>query len=156
MNRISALLIFFTLVMLTTNCNRNRIFSEQKDIANHRWEKNNAIVFTPEISDTSKSYYIIFTLSHVYGFQPAEFPINIELRSPSGQVMTRTFLIPFFDSNKRPLSDCSGDYCDLATRIEDNFKFNGTGKFEFKITFDMKVKSIPNIMQVGLIIETKH
>jgi hypothetical protein len=63
--------------------------------------------------------------------------------------------IPFFDSKKNRLSDCSGDYCDLETLIEEGFKFKETGKYQFKILYDMEAKVIPNIMQVGLIIDKK-
>ena len=154
MNKINSL-ILLTLVIATASCNKNRIFSEQKDITNNRWEKNNAIVFTPEISDTSKSYNIIFGLRHVFGFQPAGFAIKVEMSVPSGQVMTKTLPIPFFDSKKNRLSDCSGDYCDLETLIEEGFKFKETGKYQFKILYDMEAKVIPNIMQVGLIIDKK-
>jgi gliding motility-associated lipoprotein GldH len=154
MNKIITL-VSLALIIATASCNKNRIFSEQKDLANHRWEKNNAVVFTPEISDTSKSYNFYFCLRHVFGFQPAGFKINIEMSVPSGQVKTKTFLIPFFDSKKHLLSDCSGDYCDLETLIEEGFKFTETGKYQFKILYDMDAKSIPNIMQVGLNIDKK-
>jgi gliding motility-associated lipoprotein GldH len=154
MNKINTL-VLLAMVITTASCNKNRIFSEQKDIPNNRWGKNNAIVFTPEISDTSKTYNIVFCLRHVFGFQPAGFAIKIEMSVPSGQVKTKTFPIPFFDGKKRRLSDCSGDYCDLETLIEEGFKFTETGKYQFKILYDMEAEVIPNIMQVGLIIDKK-
>jgi gliding motility-associated lipoprotein GldH len=155
MNKITTFLILLALVMATTSCNKNRIFSEQKDLPNRRWEKNNALVFNPEISDTSKSYNFYFSLRHVYGFQPAGFKIKVEMSVPSGQVMIKTFPISFFDNKKHLLSDCSGDYCDLETLIEEGYKFTETGKYQFKILYDMEAKAIPNIMQVGLIIGKK-
>jgi gliding motility-associated lipoprotein GldH len=151
MNKITFLTLS-VLVIATTSCNKNRIFSEQKDIANHRWDKNNAIVFSPEITDTTKLYNFYFCLRHVYGFQIAGFKITIDLRAPSGHVQTNSFPIPFY-KDKQLLSDCSGDYCDLETLLDKGFKFTETGKYEFKILYDMEVKSIPNIMQVGFMID---
>jgi gliding motility-associated lipoprotein GldH len=155
MKKINAFLMLTLLAILLVNCNKNRIFSEQKDIANHRWEKDQSIDFSPEIANDSISYNIYFALRHVYGFYPKEFKIKISLLCPSGNILKKSFTIPLFDKDRHPLSDCSGDYCDLETLIEKGFKFTEIGKYQFKISYDLEINSIPNIMQVGLMIDKK-
>jgi len=154
MKRYATIIIFIALAMLS--CNKKRVFTENKDIAsNFRWEKNHSIEFTPQISDVSAVYKIYFVLRHVYGFKLQKFNIKIILTPPSGKAVKKIFTIPVFDQNNKSLSDCSGDYCDLETLIEENFKFFETGKHQFKITYDMDIDFLPNIMQVGLIIDKK-
>jgi gliding motility-associated lipoprotein GldH len=154
MKNIYSLLILNALLILTTSCKKNRIFSENKNIPNHHWEKEQSIDFYPEISDDSSSYNIFLSIRHVYGLQLIKrLKIKIRMVCPSGNILKKTFIIPFVDEKNHILSDCSGDYCDLETLIEKDFKFTEKGKYEFKVLQDMDLKSIPNLMEVGLLID---
>jgi gliding motility-associated lipoprotein GldH len=153
-------LFYFGMVMAfsmsTLNCSKNRIFAENKDMpSNFHWEKDHLIEFFPQITDTLARYNFNFSFRHVYGFKLKKFDIKIVMSPPSGNAVKKIFTISLFDKNNKALSDCSGDYCDLETLIEENFKFKETGKYQFKITYNMDAPFIPNVMQLGLTIDKK-
>jgi hypothetical protein len=77
----------------------------------------------------------------------------VEQISPTGKTKSKNYKLKVFKGNSEYYSDCAGDYCDLETLIKENFKFKETGKYTFKISHDEKVNPIPNVMQVGLIID---
>ena len=66
------------------------------------------------------------------------------------------FIIPVYTSENVLLSDCAGDYCDLESLIEENFKFEEKGQYKFTIEHIMATDPIPNVMAIGLIIDKKE
>jgi gliding motility-associated lipoprotein GldH len=147
-------ILILSLVFIIFSCNENRVFKEYSgEFANYRWQKDNVVAFSPEINDTDQEYNIYFTFRHVYGFQLMDLKINVEMISPSGKTKKKNYKLKIFKNKSEYYSDCAGDYCDLDTLIEEEFKFKETGKYTFKISYDEKVDMIPNVMEVGLIID---
>lgn len=148
----------FTLIILiavfTMSCNENRIYEKHRGgFGNYRWEKEKSVIFEPEISDVEQQYNIYFALRHVYGFQLKSIKINVETTSPSNKFIKKQYEVQVFKNNSEYLSECAGDYCDLESLIEKDFKFDEAGTYKFVITYDMPTKYLPNVMEVGLIID---
>lgn len=155
MKKLKTLLIF-AIAIFAISCNENRIFEEHKsEFSNYRWEKSNKIEFHPQITDNEQNYQIYAAIRHVYGFQLKSVKINLEITSPSGKKSNKKYDLQVFKNANEYISDCAGDYCDLEVLIEDNFKFKETGKYTYSVSHEMKVNPIPNVMQVGLIVDKK-
>ncbi|MBN2664819.1 MAG: hypothetical protein JXR68_14310 [Bacteroidales bacterium] len=146
--------VLFILLFFVTSCNENRVFEKhRKNFTDYRWQSSNICEFSPVIEDTTLDYQIYFAFRHIYGFQFKSISINIEMTTPSGKITSKDYVIDVFGTGNEYLSECAGDYCDLETLIEDNYKFEETGTYTFKIKHLMENDPIPNVMEVGLIID---
>ena len=149
--------IILSILILTTfalSCNKNRIFEEHNtNFPKFRWDKSNIVEFSPEITDNNCDYKIFIAVRHIAGFQLKDINVKLDIISPSGEVTTKDYTLPLYNKNNEALSDCAGDYCDLESMIEKNFKFKETGKYKFRLSHQMSINPIPNVMEVGLIID---
>jgi gliding motility-associated lipoprotein GldH len=152
--KIRILLSILILSLFALSCNKNRIFEEHNtNFPKFRWDKSNIVDFNPDIKDKNYDYKIFIAIRHIAGFQLKDINVKLEIISPSGEETTKDYTLPLFDKNNESLSDCAGDYCDLESMVENNFKFKETGKYKFRISHQMSINPIPNVMEVGLIID---
>ncbi len=145
-------LLSFIFVMFS--CNENRVYEKhRKNFTEYRWKSSNVCEYSPVIEDINQEYKIIFAFRHIYGFQFQSIAINVEMTTPSGEVTSKDYTIEVIGNGKKYLAECAGDYCDLETVIEDNYKFAETGTYTFKIKHLMENDPMLNVMEVGLIID---
>jgi len=154
MSKTVKIMAIIFVAILFTACNKNKIYEKHKtNFPQFRWEKSNVVEFNPEIIDTTSNYKITVALRHVFGFNLKSIKIDLEIISPSGKNITNEYIVSFYDDEGDLLSLCAGDICDMEQLIEDDFSFNETGTYEINIYHLMNINPLPNIMEVGLIIE---
>lgn len=142
------------MITFLLSCNTGKIYEEHNtNFPKFRWDKSNVVEFNPEITDTASNYEITVALRHIFGFNLKSIKIDFEIISPSGEKSLNEYLLSFYNDQGDLLSACAGDFCDFEQLIEDNFKFKETGAYQINIYHRMDVNPIPNIMEVGLIIE---
>ena len=117
------------------------------------WKKGKKVSFNPEIIDNSETYNISFAFRHVYGFQLKSIKIRVQQTTPSGNTQSKDYEIPIFTEDDTYLSTCAGDICDLETLIEKDFKFEETGTYTYEIEHLVPIEELPNVMEIGMIID---
>ncbi len=141
-------------IIITTSCNKNRVFEKHlKNFTEYKWEASNICEYNPTIEDIDAKYKVFFAFRHIYGFQNQSININIEITAPSGKITSKDYCIPIIKSKSQYFGNCAGDYCDLETLLEDNFKFDEVGTYLYKIKHLEPKNPIVLVMEVGLIIE---
>lgn len=150
--RILALILTIGLI----SCNTNRVYEKhQKDFPKNRWEKSNVLTFSPTIEDTTATYRVYLALRHVYGFQFGNMKTKVTSTTPLGDTTTKNYEFTVVGPDKKYLSECAEDICDLEAVIEENVKFSELGTYKYTVEHEMPVDPLPNVMEFGLIIE-KH
>ena len=135
-------------------CNSNRVYEKHKGgFEKNRWKKSDVVEFKPEITDLEEKYDISIALRHVYGFQLKKLKVNVEIITPSGKKKNKTYKLKVIKNKDEYYSDCAGDYCDLESVVDRNFKFKEKGEYTFRVSQDAKIDPLPNVMKVGLIID---
>jgi len=148
------ILIIMALAIFAFSCNENRVYEElNSSFPKYRWDKTKVIEVSPEITDITQEYNLFLSLRHVHGFQFKELQVKVEMISPSNKTTTKSYKMQVFGSGKKYLSECNGDLCDLETLMAGNFKFEEAGKHTFKISHEMKVDPVPNVMMMGIAID---
>lgn len=142
------------MLILFTACNENRIFEQHKGgFGSYRWKKSKSVNFKPAISNTDDKHIIYIALRHVYGFQFKSLKVKMEIISPSGKKLSKSYDLQVFKNNSEYFSECAVDYCDLEVPVEKNYQFSEIGNYQFIISHEMDVDPIPNVMEIGLIID---
>ena len=76
-------LIFLLLFTILQSCNKNQVFNEfNSDFEDNRWTSNDVKVFEFENVASDDLHVIKLQLSHIYDFDFAEIPIEVELIAP--------------------------------------------------------------------------
>lgn len=147
--KFSILFIAFSLF----SCNSNAIYSEfNTDFDSNRWNSNEVTTFEYDNSEEIQVSSIKLHIGHIYDFQFATVPMEINIIAPDGSSEIINVDVKFKDESGKDLADCSGDICDLYTSIVANKKLlKGNYKFEVKNKFESPF--LPNILGVGISIE---
>jgi len=154
MSKAAKIMTIFFIALFIAGCNKNKVYEEHKtNFPQFRWEKSNVVEFNPEITETTSNYVITVALRHIFGFNLKSIKIDMEIIAPSGEKTMNQYLLSFYDKEDNFLSRCAGDFCDLEQIVEDDFTFNEVGEYKINIYHRMNINPIPNIMEVGLIIE---
>ncbi len=154
MIRNNQILFLLTFGILLLGCNQNKIYEEHySDFPNNRWEESDKIDFMPNITDKEQNYKLIIAFRHVYGFQFKAVNIEVDITNPSGKTIYKNLKLEIYDKNNKCMSDCIGDFCDLETVIDDDYKFKEIGTYKISILNKSGIEILPNVIDIGLIIE---
>ena len=146
--------IILLLTIFAFSCNENRVYEElDSSFPKYRWDKEKVVSVSADIADINQAYKLFLSLRHVHGFQFSNLNLKVEMISPSKKTVTKSYVMKVVGADKKYLSECNGDLCDLETLMEDNFKFEEVGKHIFKISHEMKVNPVPNVMMMGIAID---
>ena len=147
----------FTLLLFVAGssaCNPDRIYEEySRDFSTLQWEKNKKIEFTPEIKDIQPDYKLSLAFRHVYGFPFKNMSVRVKEVTPSGKTISRDYTFQVMKDDSGYLGDCLSDICDLESVVERNVNYTEAGKYTYTIEHIMPVDVLPNVMELGLIIE---
>ena len=150
----SSIILTVLLAILVMSCNKNRIYETHKGgFPDYRWEKNKIVEFNPEITDINPEHKVYLAFRYIYGFQLKEIVLKAKMTSPSGEITESNHTVTIISKSGEIMSDCAGDFCDVETLIYDNYTFPETGKYKFEITYDMPLKFMANVIEVGVIVD---
>ncbi len=146
---ISLLLAVFTF----TRCDKGRIFEQNQQITDYKWQYNDAKTFVAEIKDTNQHYNLFINVRHSFQFDWRNTWVKITTTFPDGQSFERRVNLVLSEPDGHWLGNCLGDNCDMQVSIQQNAIFPKPGKYTFKIAQDMRVNPLNAIKSIGLRIE---
>jgi len=157
MNLMKFFFPLFTLFILTSSCDKNRIYEKNIDIANYEWTYENAIKFEAEIIDANPKNLFI-NIRHTHFFEARNIILKLEIESANKEKLEQTINIPLSEPNGMWYGECFGDICDIQFPLKDytSYSFPNMGKYTFTISQDMRIDPLPNVMSVGLRIENSN
>ncbi|MBK9671619.1 MAG: gliding motility lipoprotein GldH [Bacteroidetes bacterium] len=148
-----AISFYLMLLGLLSACDSNRIFEENKEIANGIWNSKNKVQFEVAINDTMQlhNFYInirnagAYPYSNLYLFLETEFPDKVYARDTIECILA--------DNSGKWLGEGSGDIWDNQILFKKGVRFRKTGTYRFTLEQAMRVENLPLIMDVGMRIE---
>jgi gliding motility-associated lipoprotein GldH len=146
------LFVLFALFTLTS-CDRARIFEENQQVKDYKWQYEDAKTFTVEIKDTNQHYNLFVNVRHSFQFEWRNVWVKITTTFPDGKSFDKRVNLVLSEPDGHWLGDCLGDNCDRQVSIQQNAIFPKTGKYTFKIAQDMRITPLTAIKSVGLRVE---
>jgi gliding motility-associated lipoprotein GldH len=154
MRRLSLFACCFTgCLLIFSSCDRKRIFEENKQITDYKWNYADAPTFVTEVKDTNTHYNVIVNVRHSFEFEWRNLWVKIQTTLPDGRTSEKRINLVLSEPDGHWHGDCLGDNCDLQIPIQENAIFPVPGKYTFKITQDMRVNPLPLVKSIGLRIE---
>ncbi len=130
--------------------NANRVFKEFKEIPGNRWDRNYALPYSFEITDTSVAYQIKIHIRHSNAYLHATLPTLLTLQDDAGQITQIPAEIYLKDEKGRFKGDAAGDIWDFCcfTAIEKQKLKKGKYKATIQNTYELPV--VLDVMGVGI------
>jgi gliding motility-associated lipoprotein GldH len=143
------MLLAFTFAILFISCNDNNVYKKfDKDFTDNRWVKTDVRNYDFTIGKGG-NYDLAIDFSHVYGSPFASIPIKIAIEYPDNNTDVNTIALLLADEQGNPISDCSGDFCDLEQAVFSGKKLNA-GHYKVSLTNEFPNEFLPNVLGLGI------
>ncbi len=146
--------ILFIIIGLCS-CGKKTIFEKYKKIDNYTWSSDAVISFDVDIKDTTKKYdiYVAVRHSEVYPFD--NLYVGVDIFTPAGDKRSKDYYLELRNEDRSFKGDVLGDIWDVKVQIMKNASFNSKGVHKFDISNLMQYINLPDVMEIGLIVERK-
>jgi gliding motility-associated lipoprotein GldH len=145
------LVILFTLIFYS--CDQDRIFEKNVEIPEFKWNKNEPIVFSIDISDTNTIHNVHINVRNSGNYSYSNLFLFITTFSPTGHWIKDTLEIPLADKRGKWLGSGIGDIYFNRKIFKNNVRFPVYGIYTFEIRQGMRTDYLSGIRDVGLRIE---
>ena len=153
MNRYFCFIVAFSLICLSSSCDKSRVFEEYKKIPDNSWFINNKISFEVNIQDTINPDNIYVDVRNSGSYQFSNLFIFLTTYLPDNSVAKDTLECTLADPSGKWLGSGLGDLWDNKILFKKNFRFQHSGKYRFEMVQGMRVNPLNLISDVGLRIE---
>ncbi|MCC5946660.1 MAG: hypothetical protein JJT94_17140 [Bernardetiaceae bacterium] len=140
------------LFLFLTSCDSNVIYKDHQGVKRLQWKSDETKVFNVPIDDTETSYQLIVAIRHHSNIGFKDLDVNLITELPSGKASQERYTINLLDDNERPLGEIALDITDREQVVVESFKFEEKGNYKFSISHGQEGKTVPGIMEVGLVI----
>lgn len=146
-------ILFLLIPFLFTACDPNRVFDENKELADNIWDKNNKVKFEVNIADsiTPQNFYI--NIRHAEGYPYSNIYVFLHTTFPDGEKYTDTLNCPLADEKGQWLGDGAGDIFDRQILFKRGVRLRKLGTYTFELEQGMRDEKLPLVMDVGIRIE---
>ena len=135
------------------SCDKKRIYDEYKSVPENNWNKNNPVVFSFNIEDTSNLYNMYINLRHGGQYQYSNLFLFVTTTLPDGKMARDTVELILADRDGKWRGDGLGDIWDHSFPFNTNFRFPQKGNYKIALTQAMRIDELPAVMDVGFRVE---
>lgn len=146
-------MLWLVFSLLVCSCDRNRVFEKNIALPDHRWNRNNVLVFNVEIADTVTPHTIYVNVRNGGQYQYRNLFLFIKTVSPSGQWIRDTIDCTLADEKGRWLGSGLGDIATLQVPYKVNVRFPYPGVYSFEIEQGMRTEELNHLFDIGLRVE---
>jgi gliding motility-associated lipoprotein GldH len=115
------------------SCGPKKIFSEEHEIENQLWNKNNSISYTFDVRDTIKQYDFWLNVKSNSDFKYQNVYVIIETVFPKGNRTEDQVSLELNKPNGEPHGSCNGDRCETPILLLEKVKFPNLGNYTINI-----------------------
>ena len=146
-------LFIFLLFITLFACNNGVVYKKDVKIPSSIWNMDNIIKFDTQIDDINIPYNLFLSIRHTQHYPARNLWLFITITSPEGNMQKDTFECMLADKKYKWVGKGMGDIYDAKILYHDTITFPSHGEYTFEIQQGMRMKDLPHIMEVGLIIE---
>jgi len=152
--KIAKIVVFIILpLFFFISCNKNIIISEKKGIMDGVWKINKTVVLSPKINNTEKNYNIFIDVEIKENFLTNNIWLFIQTKSPTGSINNDTIQYFVTDATGKWFGNKKGNFIENKFLYKSNIRFSEPGIYTFHISHGMRVKDLPKVKSIGIVIE---
>ena len=148
----------FILILLTaiqfSACSGDSTVYEKYHVFNDKsWNRFDYLDYEVPLNDPDAEYDVFVDIRHEPDIPYKEILISLTIYSPSGSMRSANHTLDLVDRQGKPLSQCSGDICNIVIPVRSHLTINEAGIVKFEIENKYTKIEMPGIVQVGLIVK---
>lgn len=153
MKRLQYPLVLIFTGLILTSCDPSRVYEENMKVPDQEWNKSEAMLFSPEISDSALVYNVLVNVRNTGSYSYSNLFLFITTTSPGGQWIKDTLEIPLSNSRGKWLGSGIGDLYFNRQLFKYNVRFPYSGVYSFEIVQGMRDTELKGIRDIGLRVE---
>lgn len=143
-------------MVLLTSCGSDVIFEENKAVAGQKWNRNEPLSFTVDITDTVSSFNMYINLRHTGDYGYSNMYMFINTLRPDGKSMRDTVECILQDNEGKWLGSGIGDIYDNRLVFHQNVRFPNAGPYTFRFEHAMRDEILEGVSDVGMRVEKRE
>ncbi len=143
----------FLLIILSTACDRNRVFEKNLRIPDAEWVNSNVPYFSVNISDTTAAHNIYINVRNTGKYRYSNLYLFVTTKAPNGNILRDTMDIVLANDRGKWLGKGIGDIYFNQVPYKRNIRFPYRGIYTFEIEQAMRVDTLNDITDIGLRVE---
>ncbi len=146
--------VFFlvTLALLAAACDPDKVFEENREIAEHTWKMGDALHFKVPVEDTLSPQSVFINVRNYSDYPYSNLYLFIHVTSPAGDEVTDTVNFVLADKRGRWLGRGIGDLYFIRLPYKQNIRFPYKGIYLFDIMQGMRT-DLTGIRDIGVRVE---
>ncbi len=159
MKKITSLLVIACYLLLVMGCtDPNTVFKQHIDIENGEWFLKNEPTFVFNITDTTQTYTVYYLVRNSVAYPYYNIYLKRFLTDEKKKSISEALneLALMSERTGKPLGDGLGDLFDHKIVALKNFRFPHRGQYTFKVRQYMRQDPLPEILSIGISVESVH
>ncbi len=150
--------IFFSFLLIIASvtfysCEESRVFDKNISTSDDGWSYDDAKTFDVFISDTVSTYNLFINVRHTDAYPYNNIWMKIITTFPDSTSEQGRINLQISEPDGIWTGNCADGICYNSVPVQQNFKFDETGKYTFTLQQDMRINPLPAIMNIGLKVE---
>ena len=144
--------LFFSQLLLFS-CAGDYIFEKKVEIEKGKWQYENTLDYSFEITDTNKVYNLLLEVQHSvdYSFQNCYFKIFTQF--PSGEKVEQLLSVDLANKIGQWYGDCGGEFCTILVDLQKKAFFSVIGKHTITLEQYMRKNPLKGIKSLAIKLE---
>ncbi len=143
------------LSVVFSGCSKRNVFKEFHEFDNYTWNRFDKVNFKIPVKKGGFNSEIILSVRYLEQFPYDEIPLQVILKTPSGEERIIERTVKIRDDKGKLKGDVAGSYWDLNEVLWSSFYFNQEGEYLIEIENIVPYIGIPAIVDLGLTVKKK-
>ncbi len=144
-------IIIFMLTLLFS-CMSDITYRENVELPDYGWYKDNAIPFTVNINDSISVYDFGINIRNTIKYRYSNLYVFLYTEFPNGNITKDTIEFILANNEGRWLGKGWGEVKENEIFLKKGLRFPLSGNYKFRIQQAMRVDTLKNVKDIGLII----
>lgn len=144
--------------VLFISCDTNLVFEGKKDFKEKYWVFNDPATFDFEITNVDSKYDVLVNIRNSAKYKYQNIYLQYYLEDESGKLISKELKnVQLFNPiTGVPVGTGLGDLFDVERPFLEDYQFEKVGKYSFRLDQFMRQDSLPEIIAVGIRIQTSE
>lgn len=150
--KIKLTFVCFVTVLLTS-CNEHIVFSEQKELSKYGWDKNDAVVFEANMTDSLSAYDVLITLRNDETYPNQNLWLFVDETAPNGTIQRDTVQCFLVDNQGHWIGSGVGSLHYVSVYYKQQCRFSQQGTYRYSIKHGMRYDQLQGLNDIGIKIQ---
>lgn len=152
MQKLINIILFLSIFIIFVSCDPKRVFDDNHEIYNKMWSRDSIVKFTVNITDTISVNNIYISIRNASEYPKSNIYLFVKTDGVNAFIKDTINCI-LADDKGRWYGSGLGDLWSHQQLYKKNIRFPRKGKYVFHIEQAMRIKDLPDIVDIGLRIE---